>query len=64
MAEAYLAVMVDEETYERLAALAARKGRDVASIVAEAVHAYLLLSEPVAEPRLVRIHEARDGEDA
>ena len=54
---AFLAAVVSDEEYERLLEIAARKGKTVAEVVAEAVHAYLLLSEPRGEPRLVRIHE-------
>ena len=57
MAELYLAVVVDEETYEALKQLAARKGRDVPSLLRDAVRVYLALSKPMpVQPRLVRIH--------
>ena len=59
MGEQFLAAVVSDEEYERLLEIAARKGKTVAEVVAEAVHVYLLLEAPAApvEPRLVRIHE-------
>jgi len=54
---AFLAAIVSDEEYQRLLEIAARKGKTVSEVVAEAVHVYLALSMPVAEPRLVRVME-------
>jgi len=55
-----ISVHVDEEDYEELKAIAARRGRPVAEVVREAMAEYLVRARP-AGPSLLSLEPAEAG---